>query len=95
MIGLRDQTVRDARDIDDGHARHRWNIPHDYSVVGDCLLRHLQDRADDTCLVFDDDLGRVQHWSWRQMVEASPRRGSFPPNSREHRSTRSKWRRTK
>lgn len=73
MIGLSDQTVRDARDIDDAHARHRWNIPGDYSVVGDCLLRHLQDRADDICLVFDDDQGHVQRWSWRRMVEAVDR----------------------
>ena len=69
MIGLRDQTIRDALDIDDARARHRWNIPDDYSVVADCLLRH-QDRADDTCLIFDDDEGPVQRWSWGRMLEA-------------------------
>lgn len=69
MIGLRDQTVRDAVDVDDARARHRWNIPDDYSVVEDCLLRH-QDRADDTCLIFDDDEGPVQRWSWGRMLEA-------------------------
>lgn len=70
MIGLRDQTVRDAVDVDDARARHRWNIPGDYSVVGDCLLRHQRDRADDTCLIFDDDEGHVQRWSWGRMLEA-------------------------
>ena len=69
MIGLRDQTVRDAVDIDDARARHRWNIPADYSVVADCLLRHQQ-RADELCLLFDDDQGKVQRWSWGQMLEA-------------------------
>lgn len=69
VIGLRDQTVRDAVDIDDARARHRWNIPDDYSVVADCLLRH-QNRPDDICLIFDDDEGRVQRWSWAQMLEA-------------------------
>ncbi len=69
MIGLRDQTVRDAVDLDDARARHRWIIPDDYSVVGDCLLRH-QHRADDTCLVFEDDRGQVQRWSWGKMLEA-------------------------
>jgi acetyl-CoA synthetase len=69
MIGLRDQTVRDAVDIDDARARHRWNIPADYGVVQDCLLRH-QDHADDICLVFDDDAGQVQRWSWGRMLEA-------------------------
>lgn len=70
MIGLRDQTVRDAVDVDDARARHRWNIPADYSVVADCLLRHQQQRGDDTCLIFDDDAGTLQRWSWRQMLEA-------------------------
>lgn len=70
MIGLRDQTVRDARDIDDARARHRWNIPADYSVVADCLLRHQQDRADEICLIFDDDEGNVQRWTWKRMIEA-------------------------
>jgi hypothetical protein len=69
MIGLHDQTVRGASSLDDASARHRWNIPADYSVLGDCLLRH-QDRADDPCLIYEDDAGLVQRWSWGAMLEA-------------------------
>lgn len=69
MIGLRDQSVRDAIDLNDARARHGWNIPPDYSVVADCLLRH-QDRPDDPCLIFEDEQGNVQRWSWGQMLEA-------------------------
>jgi len=69
VIGLRDQSVRDAIDLNDARARHRWTIPADYSVVGDCLLRH-QHRADDVCLIFEDEQGRIQRWSWGQMLEA-------------------------
>ena len=76
MIGLREQTVRDALDIDDARARHRWNIPADYSVVADCLLRHQQDRADETCLIFDDDEGSsFNNFNiWRMRIDGSDRR---------------------
>lgn len=69
MIGLRDQTVRGAKSIDDAAARHRWNIPADYSVVTDCLLRH-QNRPDDLCLIYENASGHIQRWSWGRMLEA-------------------------
>lgn len=67
MIGLHEQTVRNATSIDDAAAKHRWNIPADYSVVGDCLLRH-QHRAGDPCLIYEDEDGRVERYSWGSML---------------------------
>ena len=67
MIGLRDQTVRDARSLADARARHRWRIPVDYGIVEDCLERHPRDGV---CLFYEDDEGHAERWTWGAMLDA-------------------------
>jgi len=40
VIGLREQTIKDAKNVADARARHRWQIPADYNVAVDCIDRH-------------------------------------------------------
>ena len=40
VIGLREQTIKDAKNVADARARHRWQIPADYNVALDCIDRH-------------------------------------------------------
>jgi acetyl-CoA synthetase len=66
VIGLREQTVRDARDIADARARHQWHIPADYNIAVDCIDRHL-DRQDKPALLYEDDEGNVEKYTFGQI----------------------------
>ncbi|MGH7933567.1 MAG: acyl-CoA synthetase [Candidatus Binataceae bacterium] len=72
LIGLREQTVHDAKNIADARARHRWNIPADYNVVVDCIDRHT-DLRDKPALLFEDDEGRVERYTFGQIATLSKR----------------------
>ncbi|MEA2625102.1 MAG: acetyl-CoA synthetase [Candidatus Binatota bacterium] len=72
MIGLKEQTVQNPKSFADARARHRWQIPPDYNVTDDCLVRN-QDRKDQVCLYYEDDEGTSATYTWGQMLEATNR----------------------
>src|SRR5438309_1734604 len=72
MIGLKEQTVRGAKSIAELRAKHKWNVPADYSVVIDCLDRHTELR-DKVALLYEDDEGHTARYTFAQMIEASNR----------------------
>jgi len=72
MIGLKEQTVRGGKSFADLRAMHKWNIPADYNVAIDCLDRHTGLR-DKVALLYEDDEGRVERYTFAQMIEASNR----------------------
>jgi len=72
MIGLKEQTVRGAKNFAELRAKHRWNIPADYNVAVDCLDRHVELR-DKTALIYADDEGHSARYTFEQMIEASNR----------------------
>src|SRR6266852_1075520 len=61
MIGLKEQTVRGAKNFAELRANHRWNIPADYNVAIDCLDRHVELR-DRTALLYADDEGHTARY---------------------------------
>jgi acetyl-CoA synthetase len=72
MIGLKEQTVKDAKSFADARTRHKWQIAPDYNVSIDCLDRHtaLRDRV---ALYYEDEEGSSARYTWAQMIEASNR----------------------
>jgi acetyl-CoA synthetase len=72
VIGLREQTVKNAKDIADARARHRWQIPADYNIAMDCIDRHT-DLRDKPALFYEDDEGRVEKYNFRQIGALSRR----------------------
>ena len=71
-VGLREQTVRDAKNIADARARHRWQIAPDYNVAIDCLDRHTELR-DKPALFYEDDEGHSERYSFGQVAALSRR----------------------
>src|SRR3990170_6304705 len=71
-IGLKEQTVKDAKSFADARARHRWQIPADYNVTVDCLDRH-PDLRDKVALYYEDDRGHTEQYTFGQMLAASNR----------------------
>jgi acetyl-CoA synthetase len=72
MIGLKEHTVRGAKNFAELRAKHRWNVPADYNVAVDCLDRHLELR-DKVALYYEDDEGHSARYTFAQMIEASNR----------------------
>ncbi len=72
MIGLKEQTVRGAKNFAELRSRHKWNIPADYNVAVDCLDRHVELR-DKVALLYEDDEGHTARYTFAQMSEASRR----------------------
>ncbi|HKV53441.1 MAG TPA: AMP-binding protein [Candidatus Binataceae bacterium] len=72
MIGLREQTVRDAKSVADARARHRWHIPADYNIAVDCIDRHAELR-DKPALFYEDDEGRVERYTFGEIGALSRR----------------------
>jgi acetyl-CoA synthetase len=72
LIGLREQTVKDARRIDDARARHKWQIPQDYNIAVDCIDRHSELR-DKPALLYEDDEGRAEKYTFGQIGALSRR----------------------
>src|SRR5215469_8209604 len=72
MIGLKEHTVRGAKSFAELRAKHKWNVPADYSVVIDCLDRHTELR-DKLALLYEDDEGHTARYTFAQMIEASNR----------------------
>ncbi len=74
LIGLREQTVKDARNIADARARHRWQIPANYNVAVDCIDRHLDtDLRDRPALFYEDDEGHAEQYTFGQVGALSRR----------------------
>ncbi len=71
-IGLKEQTVKDAKSFADARTRHRWQIPADYNVAIDCLDRHTELR-DKVALYYEDDQGYTEQYTFGQMITASNR----------------------
>jgi acetyl-CoA synthetase len=72
VIGLREQTIKDAKSIADARARHQWRIPADYNVAIDCIDRHA-DLRDKPALFYEDDEGREERYTFGQIGELSRR----------------------
>ncbi|HJU12384.1 MAG TPA: AMP-binding protein, partial [Candidatus Binataceae bacterium] len=72
VIGLREQTVKDAKNIADARTRHRWQIPADYNIAVDCIDRHV-DLRQKPALFYEDDEGRVEQYTFAQ-IDALSRR---------------------
>jgi acetyl-CoA synthetase len=72
FIGLREQTVKDAKNFADARTRHRWRIPNDYNVVIDCIDRH-EDLRDKPALFYEDDEGREEKYTFGQIGALSRR----------------------
>jgi acetyl-CoA synthetase len=72
LIGLREQTIKDATSVADARARHRWQIPADYNVAVDCLDRHT-DLRDKPALFYEDDEGRAEKYTFGQVAALSRR----------------------
>ncbi len=72
LIGLREQTVKDAKSIADARARHQWRIPADYNVAIDCIDRHA-DLRDKPALFYEDDEGREERYTFGQIGDLSRR----------------------
>jgi acetyl-CoA synthetase len=72
VIGLREQTVKDAKNIADARARHRWQIPADYNIAVDCIDRH-PDLHDKPALFYEDDEGRIEKYTFGQIGALSRR----------------------
>ncbi len=72
LIGLREETVKDAKSIADARARHLWRIPADYNVAIDCIDRHT-DLRDQPALFYEDDEGRAETYTFGQIASLSRR----------------------
>src|SRR5215831_16578868 len=72
LIGLREQTVKDAKNVADARVRHRWQIPADYNVAVDCIDRHT-DIRNKPALVYEDDEGHVEKYTFGQIGALSRR----------------------
>ncbi|MBV8771285.1 MAG: hypothetical protein JO166_02975, partial [Deltaproteobacteria bacterium] len=72
VIGLREQTVKDAKSIADALRRHRWQVPADYNIAVDCIDRHTELR-DQPALFYEDDEGRVEKYTFGQIGALSRR----------------------
>jgi acetyl-CoA synthetase len=72
VIGLREQTVKNAKDIADARARHRWQIPADYNIAIDCIDRH-SDLRDKPALFYEDDEGHAEKYTFGQIGALSRR----------------------
>ena len=72
VIGLREQTVSDAKNVADARARHQWQIPADYNVAVDCIDRHT-DLRDRPALFYEDDEGHVEKYTFGQIGTLSRR----------------------
>jgi acetyl-CoA synthetase len=72
LIGLREQTVKDAKSVADARARHRWQIPADYNIAVDCIDRHsaLQNKP---ALFYEDDEGHTEKYTFGQIGALSRR----------------------
>ncbi len=71
-IGLREQTVKDAKSIADARVRHRWQIPADYNIAVDCIDRHTE-LWDKPALFYEDDEGRMEKYTFGQVAALSRR----------------------
>lgn len=72
LIGLREETVKDAKSIADARVRHLWRIPADYNVAIDCIDRHT-DLRDQPALFYEDDEGRAETYTFGQIASLSRR----------------------
>jgi acetyl-CoA synthetase len=72
LIGLREQTVKDAKSVADARARHRWQIPTDYNIAVDCIDRHTALR-DKPALFYEDDEGHTEQYTFGQIGALSRR----------------------
>src|ERR1700736_2416786 len=72
VIGLREQTVKDAKNVADARARHRWQLPADYNIAVDCIDRHT-DLRDKPALFYEDDEGHVEKYTFGQIGALSRR----------------------
>jgi acetyl-CoA synthetase len=72
MIGLREQTIKGARNIADARARHRWQVPNDYNIAVDCIDRHA-DLRDQPALFYEDDEGHKAQYTFGQIGALSRR----------------------
>ncbi len=72
VIGLREQTIKDAKNVADARARHRWQIPADYNIAVDCIDRHT-DLRDKPALFYEDDEGHAEKYTFGQIGALSRR----------------------
>ena len=56
----------------DGNAAplHKWFGDGELNVSANCLDRHLAERGDKTAIIFEDDDGNTELWSYRRLHEA-------------------------
>jgi acetyl-CoA synthetase len=72
VIGLREQTVKNAKNLVDASARHRWQIPSDYNIAVDCIDRHTE-LHDKPALFYEDDEDHVEKYTFGQIGALSRR----------------------
>src|SRR5262249_18086239 len=72
VIGLREQTVKGAKNIADARVRHRWQIPDNYSIALDCVDRHA-DLHNKPALLYEDDDGHTAQYTFGQIGTLSRR----------------------
>src|ERR1700751_1176447 len=72
VIGLREQTVKDAKNVADARARHRWQIPADYNIAVDCIDRHTE-LYNRPALFYEDDEDHVEQYTFGQIGALSRR----------------------
>ncbi|MCH9758457.1 MAG: acetate--CoA ligase [Proteobacteria bacterium] len=59
-------TVYDGSDA----PHHKWFNDGELNISANCLDRHLSTRGDKTAIIFEDDAGTTELWSYRQLHEA-------------------------
>lgn len=72
IIGLKEQSVRDATSFDEARTRHRWRIPKHYNACVDCLDRNAS-RAGEAALLYDDQAAGSRRYSFGEMLESCRR----------------------
>jgi len=72
FIGLREQTVKDAKSVTDARTRHRWQIPDDYNIALDCIDRHTS-LTQRPALFYEDDEGHTEKYTFGQIGALSRR----------------------
>jgi acetyl-CoA synthetase len=72
MVGLKEQTVKDAKSFKQAQERHRWIIPSDYNVTVDCLDRHVELR-DRVALYYEEENGHSARYTFGELSTLSRR----------------------
>ncbi len=58
---------------DDRYRDFRWQIPERYNIATDTVDRHAAARPDGLALMFEDETGRVERWTFEAVRRASNR----------------------